>query len=50
MRHVFNLGVGLIAVLPPPTVAAVQDAAERSTVRTWVLGRVAKGERSVRFE
>jgi phosphoribosylformylglycinamidine cyclo-ligase len=50
MRHVFNLGVGLIAVLPPPMVAAAQDAAERSTVRTWVLGQVAKGERSVRFE
>lgn len=49
MRGVFNLGVGLIAVLPNEEVAAVQAAAERSRVKTWVIGQVAKGERSVRF-
>jgi len=49
MRDVFNLGVGLIAVLPAAQLEAVRAAAERSLVRTWVLGHVAAGARGVRF-
>ncbi|HEV8151153.1 MAG TPA: phosphoribosylformylglycinamidine cyclo-ligase [Gemmatimonadales bacterium] len=49
MRAVFNLGVGLIAVLPASAVPAARLAAEQAGVGTWVLGEVAKGERSVRF-
>ena len=49
MRDVFNLGVGLIAVLPAKDVDAVQASARQAGVETWVLGEVRRGERAVRF-
>ncbi len=49
MRDVFNLGVGLIGVLPRDAVAAAQSAAGADGVDTWVMGEVRKGERAVRF-
>jgi len=49
MRDVFNLGVGLIAVLPPEAVGAVQDAAAADGVTTWPVGEIRRGERAVRF-
>ncbi len=49
MRDVFNLGVGLIAVLPPDAIAAAQRAASAHGVPTWVMGEVQHGSRSVRF-
>ncbi len=49
MRDVFNLGVGLIAVLPPDAVTAGRDAAAADGVPTWLLGDVRRGERGVRF-
>jgi phosphoribosylformylglycinamidine cyclo-ligase len=49
MREVFNLGVGLIAVLPPEAVPAAQAAAAAAGVATWVMGEVVRGDRTVRF-
>jgi phosphoribosylformylglycinamidine cyclo-ligase len=49
MREVFNLGVGLVAVLPPDAVAAAQAAATRNGVTTWVMGEIHHGSRAVRF-
>jgi phosphoribosylformylglycinamidine cyclo-ligase len=49
MRDVFNLGVGLIAVLPPDAVAAAQSAATADGVPTWVMGEIHRGSRSVGF-
>ncbi len=49
MRDVFNLGVGLIAVLPPDGVAAAQSAAAADGVPTWVMGEIHRGSRTVRF-
>ena len=49
MRDVFNLGVGLIAVLPPNAVAAAQSAARADGVPTWVMGEIERGSRTVRF-
>ena len=49
MREVFNLGVGMIAILPPDAVAAAQAAAAADEVPTWVLGTVRPGEGRVRF-
>jgi phosphoribosylformylglycinamidine cyclo-ligase len=49
MRDVFNLGVGLIAVLPPDAVAAAQSTAAADGVPTWVMGEIRRGSRSVRF-
>jgi phosphoribosylformylglycinamidine cyclo-ligase len=49
MREVFNLGVGLVAVLPPDAVAVAQAAAARDGVTTWVMGEIHRGSRAVRF-
>lgn len=49
MREVFNLGVGLVAVLPPDAVAAAQAAAAQDGVTTWVMGEIQRGHRTVRF-
>jgi phosphoribosylformylglycinamidine cyclo-ligase len=49
MRDVFNLGVGLIAVLPPRSVAAAQAAATADGVATWTMGEIRPGEQTVRF-
>jgi phosphoribosylformylglycinamidine cyclo-ligase len=49
MRDVFNLGVGLVAVLPPNDVAAAQAAAAADGVTTWVMGEIDRGSRTVRF-
>jgi phosphoribosylformylglycinamidine cyclo-ligase len=49
MREVFNLGVGLVAVLPPDAVAAAQAAATSDGVTTWVMGEIHRGSRTVRF-
>jgi phosphoribosylformylglycinamidine cyclo-ligase len=49
MREVFNLGVGLVAVLPPDAVDAARSAASADGVTTWVMGEIQAGSRSVRF-
>ena len=49
MRDVFNLGVGLIAVLPPQAVPAAQSAAKADGVATWTMGEIRPGHRAVRF-
>ncbi len=49
MRDVFNLGVGLIAVLPKEQVPAAQESARAHGVSTWVLGDVRRGTTGVRF-
>ncbi len=49
MRAVFNLGVGLVGVLPPDAVAAAQGAAQAAAVDTWAMGEVRRGARAVRF-
>jgi phosphoribosylformylglycinamidine cyclo-ligase len=49
MREVFNLGVGLVAVLPPDAVAAAQAAATHDGVTTWVMGEIQRGSGTVRF-
>ena len=49
MRDVFNLGVGLIAVLPPQSVPAAQAAAQSDGVVTWTMGEIRPGSQAVRF-
>ena len=49
MRNVFNLGVGLIAVLPEREVSPAQQAAREAGVETWIIGHIAAGSRSVGF-
>jgi len=49
MREVFNLGAGLIAVLPQEAVPAAQFAAAADGVETWIMGHVRSGSLGVRF-
>jgi len=49
MREVFNLGVGMIAVLPPGDVAAARRAAGDAGVETWPMGEIRRGSAGVRF-
>jgi len=49
MRRVFNLGIGMIAVVPFEGVDPVRRAAEAAGVPTWVIGEVRAGPRGVRF-
>jgi phosphoribosylformylglycinamidine cyclo-ligase len=49
MRDVFNLGVGLIAVLSPQSVPAAQAAASANGVATWTMGDIRPGPQAVRF-
>ncbi|HET7602247.1 MAG TPA: phosphoribosylformylglycinamidine cyclo-ligase [Gemmatimonadales bacterium] len=49
MRDVFNLGLGLIAVVPHDVEADVRAAAEVAGVPTWRIGRIESGVPSVRF-
>lgn len=49
MREVFNLGLGIIAVLPKQAVVDAQSAARAAGVDTWVIGEARRGNRGVRF-
>jgi phosphoribosylformylglycinamidine cyclo-ligase len=49
MRDVFDLGVGMIAVVPPDGVDGVRTAAARSGDETWIVGDIVPGTRGVRF-
>jgi len=49
MREVFNLGVGMIAVLPPEAVAPAERAASEAGIATWPMGEVRRGAAAVHF-
>ncbi len=44
MFHVFNMGIGMIAVVPPDRAATVRHFADGAGVETWRVGRVVRGE------
>lgn len=49
MRQVFNLGLGMLAVVPAEVVERVREAASRVGVESWAVGEVTAGPRMVRF-
>jgi phosphoribosylformylglycinamidine cyclo-ligase len=49
MRDVFNLGVGLLTVVPPAEVDPVRAAARAVDIETWIAGDIRAGQRGVRF-
>lgn len=49
LRDVFNLGVGLIGVLPAGAVDDAVRAAAAAGVPTWMLGEIREGRTAVRF-
>jgi phosphoribosylformylglycinamidine cyclo-ligase len=44
MYRVFNMGVGMIAIVPPENVTAVRKAATNGGVDTWIVGEIVSGE------
>jgi len=49
MREVFNLGVGMLVVVPPSQAGDVIARATRADVPAWVAGEVRSGPHGVRF-
>jgi phosphoribosylformylglycinamidine cyclo-ligase len=49
MRDVFNLGIGIIAVLPPDAVPAAEAAARNDGIATWIIGEINAGPGTVTF-
>jgi phosphoribosylformylglycinamidine cyclo-ligase len=48
MSRVFNLGIGMVAIVPPEAVDPVRSAATEAGVATWVIGEI-RGGRGVEF-
>jgi phosphoribosylformylglycinamidine cyclo-ligase len=44
MYRVFNMGIGMIAMVAPADAQAVRTAAERVDIETWVIGEIVAGE------
>jgi phosphoribosylformylglycinamidine cyclo-ligase len=49
MHDVFNLGIGMIAVLPQEAVIVARDAADADGVETRVIGHIRPGPCAVTF-
>jgi len=49
MRRVFNIGIGMIAVVGRDQVDVVRREAERAQMRTWIIGEIRPGKAAVRF-
>jgi phosphoribosylformylglycinamidine cyclo-ligase len=44
MYRVFNMGLGMIAIVSPADVAQVREQARSEAVRSWVVGEIVQGE------
>ncbi len=49
MRRVFNLGIGMIAVVARDDVDNVRRAVDRAQLKSWIIGEVVPGKRGVTF-
>jgi phosphoribosylaminoimidazole (AIR) synthetase len=49
MLHVFNCGLGMVLVVPPAHGLAVKNRLDAAGEAWNQIGRVQKGERTVRF-
>jgi phosphoribosylformylglycinamidine cyclo-ligase len=50
MFHTFNMGLGMVLVLPKPAVARARRLLKKHGLASWVVGETVKGGRKVRFE
>lgn len=50
MYRTFNMGVGMVLVLPRSAVGPAQRALKRHGLPSWVIGEVTRGKREVRLE
>jgi phosphoribosylformylglycinamidine cyclo-ligase len=49
MMRTFNMGIGLIAVIPAAKFARAKNLLDRAEEKFFVIGRVVKGERRVQY-
>ena len=49
MFRTFNMGIGMIMVVPPREGVPTLDALSRSGYRAWEIGKIIKGEREVKI-
>jgi phosphoribosylformylglycinamidine cyclo-ligase len=49
MMRTFNMGIGLIAVIPAAKFTKAKTLLDRAEEKFYVIGRVAKGERRVQY-
>jgi len=50
MHRVFNMGIGMVVIVDPKSVAAVQKVASRAGVKSYRMGEIRKGKPSVVIE
>ncbi len=50
MFRTFNMGVGMVLVLPPSAVPKARQSLKRHSVTSWVIGEVIRGHRQVRIQ
>jgi phosphoribosylformylglycinamidine cyclo-ligase len=50
MEHVFNLGLGMVAIVPPDAALHAVDVARAAGHDAWLVGEIADGHRRVRVE
>ena len=50
MHRVFNMGLGMLCLVPKPSVERLHRLAARSRIRSWEVGGVERGKRSVVFD
>ena len=43
MAHVFNLGLGMLAVVAPGTIEATLDTVRAAGQEAWIVGEVSEG-------
>ncbi len=44
MHRVFNMGIGMVCIVDPKSVAALQKVASRAGVKSYLIGEVCKGK------
>jgi phosphoribosylformylglycinamidine cyclo-ligase len=50
MHRVFNMGIGMVLIVDPKSVAAVQKVASRTGVKSYLIGEIRKGKTAVSIE
>jgi phosphoribosylaminoimidazole (AIR) synthetase len=50
MHRVFNMGIGMVCIVDPKSVAAVQKVASHAGVKSYLIGEVRKGKPVVVIE
>ena len=50
MHRVFNMGIGMVLIVDPKSVAAIRKVASRARVKSYLIGEIRKGKPTVVIE